>query len=397
MVVGGGVAGLSCAQALIEQGRRVVLLERSTCGGGASGRSSGFVTPDSEMELSDLLRNRGPEDAKRLWEFAVGGVDAIRGNIERHGIDCDLQVQDSLFLASSRKGASVVQGEHDARMRLGYGSTLYDGETIRSVLGAEGFFAGVRYPGTFGINAHLYCQAMRDFLRRSGAEIYEQSPVTDIEEGGVQANGHTVRADVVVLCLDRFLPEVGVLTKEVHHAQTFLAVTAPLTEAQLSAIFPETRLMVWDTDLIYQYFRVTGDRRLLLGAASLLYTYERNARPVAPRILGKMRAWLGERFPRMRIEIEYFWPGLIGVSKDFIPLAARDPVHSTIYVVSGATGLPWAAALGRYLADKIQSNRSDFDTEFDPHRRFPVGDRVQSVIGKPTAFALSHGIVKYLR
>jgi len=67
VVVGGGVAGLACAQALNEQGRKVVLLEKESCGSGASGRSSGFITPDSEMELSDLVRNRGAERAKRLW------------------------------------------------------------------------------------------------------------------------------------------------------------------------------------------------------------------------------------------------------------------------------------------------------------------------------------------
>jgi len=65
VVVGGGVAGLACAQALSEQGRKVLLLERDACGSGASGRSSGFITPDSEMELSDLVRRRGPESAKR--------------------------------------------------------------------------------------------------------------------------------------------------------------------------------------------------------------------------------------------------------------------------------------------------------------------------------------------
>ena len=397
VVVGGGVAGLGCAQTLNEKGRKVVLLERGLCGGGASGRSSGFITPDAEMELSDLVRNRGPEGAKRLWDFAVGGVDAIRGNIERHGIDCDMQVQDSLFLASSRKGATVVQSEHCARMRLGYGSTLYDGESIRSVLGSDGCFGGVRYSGTFGINAYLYCQAMRDILRQSGVVIHEQSPVQEIEEGQVMANGYRVRADAVVLCLDRFLPEVGVLSKEVYHAQTFLAVSAPLTDAQVAAIFPKSQLLVWDTDLIYQYFRVTGDQRLLLGAASLLLTYERKERAVAPRILRKMRAWLGSKFPHVPVEIEYFWPGLIGVSKDFLPLAALDAAHSTLYIVSGAAGLPWAVALGRYLAEKIQSNRSDFDAEFDPRRRFPVGHFVQSLIGKPKAFALSHGIVKYFR
>ncbi len=397
VVVGGGVAGLSCAQGLSEQGLRVVLLEKDTCGGGASGRSSGFITPDSEMELSDLVRNRGAEEAKKLWEFVVGGVEAIRANIERHGIDCDMQVQDSLFLATSRKGAAVVHAEHEARKKFGYGSTLYDAETIRSVLGSEECCGGVRYPGTFGINAYLYCQAMRDILLQSGVVIHEQSPVTEIAEGEVRANGHTVRGDVVVLCLDRFLPDLGVLSKDVYHAQTFLAVSAPLTDAQVASIFPESRLMVWNTDLIYQYFRVTGDDRLLLGASSMLYTYEKVERAVAPRILRTMRAFVSQKFPQVPVEIEYFWPGLIGVSKDFLPLAARCGASSTLHFVSGATGLPWAAALGRYMAEKILSGRTDLDAEFDPARRFPVGHFAQGFLGKPIAFALSHGIVKYAR
>src|SRR5688500_13141586 len=126
VVVGGGVAGLTCAHALSERGHKVVVLERSFCGSGASGRSSGFITPDSEMELSDLVRSRGLERARRLWEFVVSGVDEIRGNIQGYRIDCDYQVQDSLFLANSPKGASKVIREHDARTRMGYESTLYD-------------------------------------------------------------------------------------------------------------------------------------------------------------------------------------------------------------------------------------------------------------------------------
>ncbi len=396
-MVGGGVAGLACAQALSEQGHKVVLLEKETCGSGASGRSSGFITPDSEMELSDLVRNRGAERAKRLWDFVVGGVDAIRENIERFRIDCDFQLQDSLFLANSPKGASKVNGEHDARTRVGYDSTLYDANTIRSVLRSKECCGGVRYTGTFGINAYLYCQAMRDILIESGVTIHEQSCVTEIREGRVTANGFAVRADAIVLCVDRFLPELRELPDEVYHLQTFLAVSAPLTDAQVSTIFPESRLMVWDSDLIYQYFRVTGDNRLLLGASSALYTYARKQRAVAPRILRKMRAFVRRKFPHTPVEIEYFWPGFIGVSKDLLPLAARDAARPTISFVSGATGLAWAAALGRYMAEKLQSNRSDFDAEFDPNRRFAVGPGLQRYIGKPSAFALSHGIVKLLR
>lgn len=396
-VVGGGVAGLHCAQTLREQGRSVVLLERETCGGGASGRSSGFITPDSEMELSRLVRDRGAEEARRLWEFAAGGVEAIRANVERHGLDCDLQVQDSLFLASSKRGAARIRDEHRARQNLGYGSTFYDAAALPAVLGARGCCSAVRYPGTFGINAFRYCQELRDRLVRSGVIVHENSPVTAVGEGRVLANGCTVRAEVVVLCLDRFLPELGLLPREVYHAQTFLAVSAPLDAAQIARIFPERRLMVWDSDLIYQYFRLTGGGRLLLGASSALLTYARRERPAAPRVLRKMRAWLGRTFPGVPVELEYFWPGLIGLSKDFIPLALLDPARPALGLVSGATGLPWAAALGRYMAEKIQSGRSDFDAAFDPRRRFPVGPAVQSLLGKPGAFALSHGIVKILR
>ena len=397
VVVGGGVAGLACAQSLNENGRKVVLLERDFCGSGASGRSSGFITPDSEMELSDLVHHRGLERAGRLWEFVVSGVDAIRGNIERYNIDCDFQVQDSLFLANSPKGASKVMREHDARTRIGYESTLYDAHSIKSVLTSKECCGGVRYSGTFGINAYLYCQAMRDALHGSGVTVHERSRVTEIGEGSVRANGFTVRADHVVLCVDHFLPELGELSSQVYHLQTFLAATAPLTDAQISTIFPEGRMMVWDSDLIYQYFRVTGDNRLLLGGSSAQYTYARKQHNDAPRILRKMRAFARRKFPQSPVEIEYFWPGLIGVSKDLLPLAGQDATRPSLSFVSGATGLAWASALGRYMAEKIVSRRSDFDAEFDPGRSFVIGPSFQRLIGKPGAFALSHGIVKLLR
>jgi gamma-glutamylputrescine oxidase len=397
VVVGGGVAGLSCAQALNAQGRKVILLEKDDCGSGASGRSSGFVTPDSEMELSSLVHSRGIEIAKRLWEFVVSGVDDIRENIQRHNIDCDFQVQDSLFLAASPRGATHVIAEHDARTRVGYDSTLYDAKTIRSVLGSDECCGGVRYEGTFGINAYLYCQGLRDILRDAGVVIHEQTCVSEVHEGRVVANGFSVRADAVVLCVDHHLPEFHLLSKEVYHTQTFLAVSTPLNDAQVSAIFPNGRLMVWDSDLIYQYFRLTGDNRLLVGASSARYTYAAEKHSVVSGILEKMRAYLGEKFPHTTVDFEYFWEGLIGVSKDLLPLAARDPARPTISFVSGATGLPWAAALGRYMAEKLASNRCDLDAEFDPGRHFVVGPTVQGLIGKPAAFALSHGVVKLRR
>ena len=140
VVVGGGMMGLMCARTLLARGQRVCLVEAETCGAGASGRSSGLITPDSELELRDLVRQFGPEEARRLWEFALGGVHAIRQAILEDQIDCDMQVQDALFIAATRGGAEVISAEHAARDTLGYPSTFYSRESLPSILGSPAYF-----------------------------------------------------------------------------------------------------------------------------------------------------------------------------------------------------------------------------------------------------------------
>src|SRR5580692_4360505 len=78
VIVGGGMAGLTAAQGFVEKGARVVLVEKNFCGAGASGKSSGFITPNSELSLSDLERFYGIAEAQKLWNFVVGGVEHIR-------------------------------------------------------------------------------------------------------------------------------------------------------------------------------------------------------------------------------------------------------------------------------------------------------------------------------
>jgi len=61
VVIGGGMAGLSAAQSFHAQGLKVVLIEKNYCGAGASGKSSGFITPDSELPLDFFNTKYGPE------------------------------------------------------------------------------------------------------------------------------------------------------------------------------------------------------------------------------------------------------------------------------------------------------------------------------------------------
>ena len=396
IVIGGGMAGLSCAQKLHEAGRRVVIIEKDFCGSGASGKTSGFITPDSEIELSSLLDTYGPEKAKHIWEFVISGLDSIRKNIERHNISCDYQRQDSLFIANNDSSFKYIKKEYAARTQLGYASTLFDKDKIKEIIGGNSYAGGIRYPDTFGMNSFLHCQAMKDILRASGVPIYEQTSAERIVGHDVFTSRGRITANHIIVCADRFIPDLGALQKEIYHVQTFLGITKPLLSEQVRKIFLNDALMVWDTDLVYNYFRLTGDNRLLVGGGDLLYTYAHNVTKNTARFGRRLKNYIRKKFPSINIEMEFLWPGMLGVSKDLLPIIGPDENNDCVFYVGAATGLPWAAALGSYAADHLLHGRNEFDEDFSPKRRFVIGPRMQSLLRTPVTYALSHGIAKYL-
>ena len=397
VVVGGGVAGLSCARRLFKKGISTVVVERGFCGSGASGKSSGFITPASELELRSLISSHGPETAKRVWDFGLSGVEAIRADVREHDIQCDYQVQDSLFAANSASGWLSVQKEHRARLQLGYQSQLYGKNEVTSALCTAGYEGAVRYSGTFAIDSYSYCQGLSGILKRDGMGVFENSPVSKIRENGVDTPSGSVHARHVVVCADRFIPELGFAQQEIYHAQTFLGISRPLSTTDVRRVFAGDRLMTWDSDLVYSYFRLAGDDRILLGGGDLVYTYAHSPPKKMDRFAERLKEYFHAKFPDVPLELENVWSGMLGVSKDLLPVMGRDAARETVWYAGAATGLPWAAALGIYAADRIIRGRNDFDEMFSPRRRFTLGPRVQSLLSTPVTYAISHGMVKYSR
>ena len=146
VVVGGGMAGLTAAQSFHEKGLKVVLLEKNYCGAGASGKSSGFITPDSEISLRHIMKEYGPEEGKKLWDFIVSGVERIRANIKNYNLECEYQEQDSLVVANTKKAfATHIQPEHEARRKEGYESTIYSSATVTHIVGSDLYAGAIRY------------------------------------------------------------------------------------------------------------------------------------------------------------------------------------------------------------------------------------------------------------
>src|SRR4030095_1165946 len=95
LIVGGGFSGVSAAAEFLRKGLSVVLIEKNIIGGRSPGRSAGFLTPDSELELHQLVRRYGTKAAAEIWEAPCQGIDRIVSTLKNHDIQCGLLAQDS--------------------------------------------------------------------------------------------------------------------------------------------------------------------------------------------------------------------------------------------------------------------------------------------------------------
>lgn len=396
LVIGGGLAGLTAAALLRERGAEVVVLDAATCGSGATGRSSGFITPDSELQVAQLVRRFGADGARRVWLAGLEACAGIRRQAEAMPGQADLQEADSLYAAPTPKAGGAIRDEHGARLRAGLESRLETPATLAGLLGngGGGFAQAVRYGGTFSIDPFAYLAGLRQRLLAAGVRIFENSPVVALSEHTARTAETEVTAASIFVCTDRCAPQLGIARRDVGHAQTFLMLSEPLEESCYRRAFPGAPLLVWDSDLLYHYFRPTPDRRILVGGSNLREVYgEAPQRP--QQVLRQLTAYLRERLELPRsVRFSHWWAGSIGVTKDLLPLAGRSPEREHEWWALCGAGLPWSALAARTAVECALDGRSALADVFSPGRAFSEAEVLQPVLGKRATFALSHYLAK---
>jgi glycine/D-amino acid oxidase-like deaminating enzyme len=160
LIVGGGFSGVSAAAEFVKKGLKVVLLEKNILGGSSSGRSAGFLTPDSELELNQLVRRYGPEAAKDIWDAPCSGIERIVGGIKKHNIDADCWSRIRCFSVS----ASTARKRSSRRRNAGKASGLPTRPSTK-VTRSKAFSGARDMPpasATPAPTASIHCFACRD-------------------------------------------------------------------------------------------------------------------------------------------------------------------------------------------------------------------------------------------
>jgi gamma-glutamylputrescine oxidase len=401
VIVGGGFCGVSAAATFLRKGLSVVLIEKNIIGGSSSGRSAGMLTPDSELELHQLVRRYGAKAAAEIWEAPCRGIEGIVGAIQKYDLPAGLLKQDSLFLGLGKGGAHAVEEERECRESVGFSDQrVYDESGLKGILGAQNYTAGIRYGGTYGINPLLTLQGFKNVLVDDGMQIFESTNMERIEDHTVYTRAGSVTADSIIIAVDKMSPSISPLAAEAFHAQTFLSVSEPLTDRELRVLFPSgEQMQCWDSKLVYSYFRLTGDNRLLLGGGTPVTTYLREAYN-NPRVIRKIIEDFKSHFPELReLSFIQFWPGQIDMSRDLLPVIAKPRELPHVRFILGCVGIPWATFCGGFAARMVMGDADDdyrkFFNYFSNQRHFSLPSSLGKIISKPVLFSLANAWAKF--
>lgn len=373
-IVGGGYAGLSAALHLARAGRKVVLLEATRLGWGASGRNGGQVHVGMRREQEWLERHLGPDDARALWRMALDARAHLDWLIEDQGTACDFTP--GYLHVDHRAGYVRHTRAHVDHLRERYGYDpirFVDRDEARHLVGSAGYHGGLLDMRGGHLHALNFALGIARAAASAGAALHERSAATSLDRTGDRWTVRTARgavtADRVILACNGYLrglePKVE---QRVMPINNYVAVTAPLGEARAQAIVRQG-YAVSDSRFVVYYFRITPDHRLLFGGGEN-YSYRFPA-----DIAGFVRRHILAIFPQLAdVAIDHAWGGTLAITPNRLPYVRE--VEPGMIAVGGFSGLGVVMApyVGKLVADSLTGDDADYARLARlPVPRFPGG------------------------
>lgn len=358
-VIGAGFSGLSTALALAERGYQVVVLEASHVGWGASGRNGGQLVNGYSRDLDVVEQRYGPEAAQALGAMAFEGADIIRERVARYDIDCHLRAG-GVFAALNERQMADLKTRKTSWEAHGHDALeLLDDTTIREHAATDLYVGGLldrRGGHVQPMNLALGEAAAFESL---GGVIYEQSPVVRLEYGTparVHTEAATITADTVVVCGNAYLGNaVPDLRDRVMPVATQIMATEPLGADVANRLMPAGSC-VEDCNYMLDYYRMSGDHRLLFGGGTVY------GGTTPADIEAKLRPHLRRTFPELaEARIDYAWSGNFALTLTRIPHLGQ--LADNVYFSHGYSGhgVTTTHLAGVLLAEAIDGDASRFN------------------------------------
>ena len=360
-IVGGGITGITAAYILGKAGKKVAVLEARKIGEGSTGSSTGnlYCTIGSPG-LHNIKSKFNGQKLKEVVESRGAAVDFIEARVKEFNIDCDfVRVPWALFTEDD-SAKSFVENERKAAEEAGIVVTQNFAIPLK-------IKTGFTVENQAQFNPLQYVGQLAKHIRSENCRIYEQTKVTDVQEGDtctVTTAGGKVTAAHVIMAT--------------HSPKGIYAVhmnMGPYREyavaAKLNSNYPEPG--VWWNMLGSEHYSMRvydtskGKVLMVLGEMHKVGQKENNH-----ECYENLEKYLRERFDVA--SVEFTWSAQQFKTSDGIPYIGLSTGNSKTFIATGfsADGLTYGTLSSMINCDLILGNENKWSKTYDASRVTPI-------------------------
>jgi glycine/D-amino acid oxidase-like deaminating enzyme/nitrite reductase/ring-hydroxylating ferredoxin subunit len=373
VVIGSGIAGLSCAYELAVEGQFVVVLDRGAIGGGITSRTTAHLTPICDDTISSMLKLRGETASRLFYESHCAAIDRIEAICEQHAISCNFRRLDGLLFPAMGSDAKEIrqtlQTEYEAGRKIGVQLERARGVPFATLNDAP----CLRYPQQATFHPLKYLRGLISAIGERGGKLFANSPVIKVEEGGAgvsvttETGLHVNAGRVIVATNSPINDKVAIHSKLAPYRTYAIVFTLPRGSID-DALY-------WDTADPYHYVRLNP------GPGSVDYLIVGGADHKSGEVddgdvrFEAVEAWTRSLLPDLGKEV-HRWSGQVLDTVDYSAFIGKNPGNDNVFIVTGDSGqgITHGALSGLLLKDLILNGSSPWASVYDPTRKLGGAD-----------------------
>jgi glycine/D-amino acid oxidase-like deaminating enzyme/nitrite reductase/ring-hydroxylating ferredoxin subunit len=365
-IIGAGIAGMTTAYLLAQEGKSVIVLDDGPIGGGMTGRTTAHLVnalDDRFFELEHLHGEKGSRLAAESHSAAIARIETI---VKEEGIDCEFERLDGYLFVPPGESNEILDRELAALHRAG----LTDTELLpRAPLDFYDTGPCIRFPRQGQFHPLKYLAGLARSITRDQGLIYTGTHASKIE-GGESARietsgGAIVTAAAVVVATNTPVNDLfAIHTKQAAYLTYVMGARVPRGSV--------TKALFWDTPDPYHYIRIesSGDDKhdiLIVGGED----HKSGQADDAGERFARLESWTRTRFPMIE-SIEYHWSGEVLEPIDGLAFIGHNPLDKdNVYIATGdsGNGMTHGTIAGILLTDLIVGRENEWAPLYDPSRK----------------------------
>ncbi len=363
-VIGAGITGASVCYWL--GGKcKVVLLEKDAIASKASGRNAGFLLTGTSDHYNKAIAHYGHDKAKAIWKITQQNHDLLEKHVF-NAIECDHKRSGSYHVATSEREMEDLLESAAMLRKDGFNCTIVNERETNDLLSSKGFYGAAFNVRDGEVNPVKLVEALVGRAKENGTQIFEKTAVKRIARNrngfSIKTRHATINSHFVVLATNAYTPMLYPYFKS--------KITA--VRGQMLATNPLGKRFrgVFYANYGYEYWRQTPDGRILAGGfREADFERERGYRMVTTKnIQNRLEKLLIQL--SLKFNIEHRWSGIMGFSKDHLPLIGPLPNAKNLLVSAGYSGhgLGFSFVAGRMISEIIVGGKTKNLELFSPSR-----------------------------